>query len=215
MTRLLRLLIYATYPFLALSCLLLAGMMFGAAFVTDFTVVNCTSGRIAVTPVGTVGREGHKAPLPVKMLSFPSLPALRAGGFPLAPGEAITIHYDMDDINFSEIVVDDERKHQHQLITDPDPTANQYHGPLRRRYVIDDLSRLGPVSPAVGRAAEAADRQWAMATLLFLILLGPWLIYGVLTWLLRRGGRRAGPNQTLRRFAKITYPFRGGVSPVR
>ena len=45
MVRVLRLLLIVSYPFLALSFLMLLGMMFGAAFVSDFTIAN-RSGRM-------------------------------------------------------------------------------------------------------------------------------------------------------------------------
>jgi hypothetical protein len=183
--KVLRLLKYATYPFLGLSLLLFAGMTFGAAYVTDFTVENRTDKAITVTPVGTFG-AGNRAPLPVKMLAFPPLPALRGGGFRLAPGESVRIPYDMDDINFSEIVVAAEPGPPLQLVTDPDPTANQYHGPLQRCYVIDDLARLEPAPPPVLEASRAADRQCVVACVMCSVLFGPWLVYALLAWLSRR-----------------------------
>lgn len=173
---------------MALSVLLLMGMGFGVAFVTDFTVENHTGGNIAVTPVGTIGKEGRKAPLPVKMLLV--LPAIHAGGFRLGPGEAITIRYDMDDINFSEIVVDDDKGQHLQLITDPNPTTKQYHRPLQRLYVIDDLAQLNVVTPAVARAAQASHGQWSLAAWEMSILFGPWLIFSALKLALRRFERR-------------------------
>lgn len=195
MRRALRLLKFATYPFLGLSLLLFLGMGFGAAFVTDFAVENRTDTAVVVTPVGTVG-AGDRAPLPVKMLAFPPLPALRGGGYHLAPGESVTIQYDMDDINFSEIVVAAEPGRPLQLVTDPTPTANQYHGPLQRHYVIDDLARLEPATPPVQAAAQAADRQWVEACVMGSLLFGPWLVYALVTRLSRRWERCRAPNRT-------------------
>jgi len=42
MKRVLRVLLFLTYPFVVLSALILAGMGFGAAFIADFTVENRT-----------------------------------------------------------------------------------------------------------------------------------------------------------------------------
>src|SRR4051812_11394635 len=97
---------YVIYSFLGLSMLIWSALGFGAIFITDFVVENRTKKVILVTPVGTVGAEGIKAPLPVKLLAFPPLPALRCGTYRLVPGESVRIQYDMDDINFSEIVVE-------------------------------------------------------------------------------------------------------------
>ena len=185
MRRLLRLLKFATYPFLGLSLLLFVGMGFGAAFVTDFTIENRTNTTIFVTPVGT-SRAGHRAPLPVIALAFPPLPAIQGGGYRLAPGASVTVHYDMDDINFSEIVVDTEAGPTLQLVTDPNPTTNQYHGPLQRRYVISNLALLEPAPLLVQEAARAADHQWVLACVQTSFLFGPWLVYALVTWLSRR-----------------------------
>jgi len=194
--RLLRLLTLATYPFLGLSLLMFMGMGFGAAFVTDFTIENRTDTTIVVTPVGTFG-AGNRAPLPVKMLAFPPLPALWGGGYRLAAGESVTVQYDMDDINFSEIVVVAEPGRTLQLVTDPTPTVNQYHGPLQRHYVIGDLSLLEPAPPHVLEAARAADRQWVVACVTSSLLFAPWLVYAVLARLSRRWERCKTPNQAL------------------
>jgi hypothetical protein len=188
--RVLRIVKYVSYPFLALSFLMCLGLGMTSAFVTEFTVENRTAGVITVSPVGTVGPEGHKVPLPVKLAWMP-LPAPQVGGFRLEPGEAVTIRYDSDDVNFSEIVVRDEEGHWRQLVTDPNPTARQYHGPAKRHFIIDALASLGEVPPSVRRAAEAAGSQWGLLVVLVVLLLGPWLVYGVSALLLRRAVRRS------------------------
>lgn len=177
MKLLVRILIYCTYPFLAISALCFAGMGFGMAFITSFTIHNKTDTSIYVTPVGTFGAEGRKAPLPVMQYKFLPLHAFQAGHFRLAPGDSITVSYDMDDINFSEIVVEDNHGSLYQLVTDPKPTENQYHGPLQRDYVIDDLSKLDPVKTDTQAAARSALGRWKLALYMYILLFGPWLIY--------------------------------------
>jgi hypothetical protein len=165
-------------------------MSFRAIFIAGFTVENLTDKAIVITPVGTYGKEGQRGPLPVTMSWFPYLPAFQGGGFRLPAGGTVTICYDWDDVNFSEIVVEDEQARQFQMVTDPNPTTNQYHAPSQERCAIDDLARLGEVVPAVRDAAEAAQRQLTGATRFYALLFGPWLIYGVLCyWMRRLSGR--------------------------
>ncbi|GMU24605.1 MAG: hypothetical protein AMXMBFR13_46790 [Phycisphaerae bacterium] len=188
----LRILRWVTYPFLALSMLLFLGMGFAGVFITDFTVENRTGQTITVTPVGTAGEQGWKRPLPTVMLPFPALATLRAGGYPLENGQSVRIRYDMDDINFSEIVVEDAQGRQFQLITDPNPTQNQYHPPRQREFTISDLTQLDPVEPRVAQAAKAAQGPQSGAILLDLLMLAPWPAY----YLICRWQRKMGSGKS-------------------
>jgi hypothetical protein len=153
---LIRIALLATYPFLAVSLLTFFGLGLGFAFIEEFTVENRTSDVIVVTPVGTVGKQGHRHSLPVYMWAFPPIWSAQRGGFEIPPGESIEILYDMDDINFSEIVVHDRAGEIGQLVVNSDPTERQYHAPAQRHFVIDDLDSLvavpGPVRDAARRA---------------------------------------------------------------
>lgn len=197
MKRFFRILRYATYPFLAFSLLLALGTIFGIALIADFTIENRTDEIIAVTPIGSIGPQGYRAPLPVKLVPSPALTAFRSGSFRLAPGESITIYYDMDDINFSEIVVEAERGRMLQLVTNPDPTSHRYHAPRQRHFVIDDLSQLEPVPARVQTAVTVANRQRILACVEYSLLFGPWLVYSILSWLSGRWERPWGARQAL------------------
>ncbi len=181
MQRFLNILIYATYPLLAISLLILVNALgFGAAFVTGFTVENRTAEKIEITPVGTIGTAGFKRPLPVKLSAFVALDAFRIGGYPLSPRESVTIHYDWDDINFSEIVIEDSRGRLRQEVTDPHPTDHQYHQPSQKHYVIEDLSELPEVTPDVRMAVQETKRLSLGGIVFNLLLVVPWLVYGLL-----------------------------------
>lgn len=179
MLRVIRFLIIVTYPFLGLSLLLLMGQLFGQAFTATFTISNQTGQTLIVTPVGTVGAAGYRRPLPTVMSMVP-LPAPRAGGFRLEPQQSVAIYYDMDDINFSEIVVEDESGRLLQMIVDPNPTTNQYHGPTSARYAITNLADLSPAPPAIVQATLAANQRWKVLMIYLLFLAGPWCVYGAL-----------------------------------
>ena len=176
----------ATYPLVAVSLFTFMGLSFGSAFVAEFTVENQTGQTIAVTPVGTVGERGDRHPLPVYMWAFPPIESPQRGGFEIPPGESLDIVYDMDDINFSELVVFDHDGERGQLIVEPEPTRNQYHAPSQTRFVISDLDSLGLIADPVRNAARAALVPTSAPWVMLCVLLGPWLAFFTLSWMNRR-----------------------------
>ena len=172
----------ATCPFLGLSVLLLAGLPMSLAFITEFTVENRTDETIVVTPIGTVGEPGNRRILPIFIYGWPFLPvwSSQPAGFEIPPGESIDIIYDMEDINFSEIVVHDDDGELGQLVVNPNPTQKQYHAPAHRRFAIDDLDSLvavpGPVRDAVRDAQNPLDGTWIIVG----VIVGPWLLWALL-----------------------------------
>lgn len=152
--RLLRLLTYATYPFLVLSPLLLVGLAFGMVYVCEFTVENRAARVLVVTPVGRSHETdtGERGPLPVRMIDMPALPALRSGGFRLEPGESVTIGYDSDEVTLTEIVVAIEGDPELRFVT-------LSGGSTDRPLVIDARTRLEPAYPNLVEATQLADRQ--------------------------------------------------------
>ena len=131
-------------------------------FIAGFTVENRTGATIYVTPIGTVGPQGHRHPLPLAVWKKPWVPASKLGRFPVRSGETITLYYDWDDINFSELVVEADDGEMRQLVVNPEPTANQYTVPRVTDFVIADLGHLGAVDQRVRLAHAAAQRpvQW-------------------------------------------------------
>jgi hypothetical protein len=185
----------ATYPLLAVSMLAFMGLSFGSAFVAEFTVENQTGETITVTPVGTVGDRGDRHPLPVYMWPFPPIWAPQRGGFEIPPGGSLDIVYDMDDINFSEIVVYDHDGERGQLIVEPDPTRNQYHAPSETRFVISDLDSLGLITGPVRNAAKVALVPTNAPWVILCVLLGPWFAFITLSWMNRRLGTSSAQSR--------------------
>jgi len=148
---------------LLLTCVLAAFLLdpvnpMRQAFIIEFTVENRSESNVYVTPIGTVGPEGHRRPLPMELGKAAWAPASQRGRFPVRRGETITLYYDWDDINFSELVVETENGELRQLVVNPEPTLNQYIVPKVTDFVIDDLSRLEAVDHDV-REAHAAAQQ--------------------------------------------------------
>jgi len=178
------------YFLLALSGLLLFGLLATTAFVADITIENRAGEEMTVTPLGAI--RGSEQPdarfgLPTVVAeSFP-FPSARSGGYRLAPGESVKILYDMDDIQFTDIVVERQNGDALQLVTSPAPHGSSYTGPQLDHYVIDDLSRLPPASAAAREAAERVKPSGIGGVLVFAaVLVVPWLIHGGLTYLIRR-----------------------------
>lgn len=168
--------------FLGVSLLLLAGSSFGAAFLTSFTVQNCLDETIHVTPVGTVGPTGSRFPLPVCRNFVISIPSSTRGGYMLQPNETISITYDMDDINFSEIVVENDSGIVGQLVANPNPLLAQYTAPSMNHFPVQRDS-LVPVPTSVANAATIARQPTSLPLFMFLIIVVPLPSILVLSWL--------------------------------
>jgi len=186
---LIRIALIATYPLLAVSVLAFGGLTFTVAFVAEFTVENKTDKPIAITPVGTIGKQGDRHPLPVCMWSFLPIWSAQRGGFDIPPGESIDIIYDMDDINFSEIVVHDQDGERGQLVVNSNPTNNQYHAPAQKRFVIDDLDSLAAIPEPVRKASRDAQVRTSVPWIFLGVLFGPWIAFILLSWLNRSFGK--------------------------
>ncbi len=89
--------------------------------------------------------------------------------------------YDMDDINFSEIVVHDRGGLRGQLVVNPNPTANLYHAPAQKHFIIDDLNSLAAVPSPVQSAARDAQVRTNEPWIILGVLFGPWILYAVLS----------------------------------
>lgn len=173
----------ASFPFLGLSAMLFGGMLLSVAFTVDFAVENRTGQPITVTPVGTVGRKGKRAPLPIVLAPRPAFPAYQRGGYSLEPGGSVRLFYDMDDINFSEIVVRDAHGPVGQVVVNPNPTVNQYRAPLERKFVIHDLVDLDPIPAPVLEAAQTAEEPPPFYFALIAIIVLPWPIFSLFSYL--------------------------------
>ncbi len=178
----LAILLVIAHCFRAFSCLILAGMLFEVAFLTSVTVQNGLEHSISVTPVGAVGVDGTRYPLPVCHNFIISVPSAVRGGYVLRPNESVTITYDMDDINFSEIVVDDITGTIGQLIVNANPVADQYRAPKENHFLVK-RDALVAVPMVVLSAAKDAQKPTYGASILLSVLVLPWIAVALLQWL--------------------------------
>jgi len=185
MRRLLRWLLFLTYPFLICSGLMCGGLGFGIAFSDDFTVENRTGQTLLITPVAS-GEGGRRFPLPVTLAVFLPLRTPRCGGYRLPPGEALTLVYDSDDAIFSEIVAEDEQGHFYERTVGSRLTGARWQGPTQRHYVFEHLEELATPGPAVHKAVQQAQEVAYRILILPGLLVAPWLAHWGLSWLLER-----------------------------
>jgi hypothetical protein len=147
---------------------------FGVVFIASFSIHNESGEAVYVTPIGAYGTNALRAVLPQYAVGFAAFPAFRSSNFRLRSGGSVRVHYDWDDINFSEIVVRDRAGQVKQLVIDPVPTEKQYHAPERDVFIVPPLKELAeasrPVLEALGKDAGSPFwLPWAM----LLSLVGP------------------------------------------
>ncbi len=184
-----------------LSGLTLVGFAFDMSiklgFITDIHITNDTQQPIKITPIGTVGSQGDRSPLHDIHRKQPTYDSQTRGSFEILPGDSIELFYDWDDINFSEIVIEDQAGSLSQLVVDPTPTQEQYHPPTPNTFTIDNQSPLVPVSLNVLAAYHEAQHPPHLVWYVYVLFL-PWITFAILLWMrlrvVKRGKVKEMPN---------------------
>lgn len=150
------------------------------AFVSTFRVENRCTMPLWVTPVGTLN-SGKKAVLPQFVTSLPALPAFHRKDIRVDPGGSVSIIYDWDDINFSEIVARNAEGEYRQLVVDPDPPKVNYYRNKQEAYLIEDWDGMPLAADDVLALAQEPDSSW----LAWAFIMAGVAILGFYWWLLR------------------------------
>lgn len=176
---LLRLALAAANGFRILSLVLIAGSLFSLGFLATYTVENTLAEPIWVTPVGAAGPEARRHPLPTSAFAWLMLPSARRGRYEVLPGQTAAFTYDMDDINFSELVVEGSAGVLGSFVVNAHPAAKRYYAPAPRRLVI----KAGSLAPASSDVLDAARRARTLHLRNFLwwaLVVLPWPVAAVL-----------------------------------
>ncbi len=138
-----------TIPFFLLLLLLVVNALnpMATAFLTTFEVVNQTNQPVTVTPVGAVGEKGVRKTLPLSVSGKFSWPAGQSSQFQIPPNSTRTFHYDWDDVQFCEILIEDEKGMTRVFETGLHPTEGQYRRPVENRFVIRSTDPLPLAKP--------------------------------------------------------------------
>lgn len=160
-----------------LACNVVNG--FNLAFQASFTVTNGLSVPVEITPIGIPHGRHERALLPMMLPTIPlTISNPQRCRFAIGPGESRTLHYDMDDINFTEILVESADGRSMLPVRAP-VTATQ---PARRVSSVRITSEhLVPVTPEVDRV-ELKNLGWRHQ--------GTFIVAALVSYLILRAGRR-------------------------
>ena len=167
---------------------------FGQWFITTIHITNATDQPLWVTPIGVTDAQGTRRPLPMPPETSYLFEFIPRGGFLVKPSSTIDLEYDWDDINLSEIVVENAAGKLGQIIADPMPQLNQFHPADPDTFTITDFETLQPVPANVAAAYRQAQRPFTIWPRL-LVTMSPWLTFAVLFWLERRTREPGGDGK--------------------
>lgn len=182
--RLLRVAGFVLLPLFCLTCLFTCSVVnpMGMAFLTSFDVVNSTHEDLVITPIGARGPEGRRGTLPISSSSRFYLMSSQRGEFPLPAGSTLSLTYDWDDVQFSEIVCRRPDGSHFILPTGLHPTQGQYRQPPTKRFEIADLASVQPATELHLAAVRPQSGRISIAY----ILAGLGLLSPLCFWAARR-----------------------------
>jgi len=108
-----------------------------------FHVVNLSGEQVFVTPLGVSGKSASRITLPLyKIGKFPEREEI-IERIPLEPNEERFLMYDLDYVQFSEVLVEPVSGPPRVMIANPAPFERQNSAPPIREFRIPNLDRLG------------------------------------------------------------------------
>jgi hypothetical protein len=182
--RSLRIIGFLLMPLFCLTCLVTCGAVnpMSMGFLTTFEVVNSTAENLIITPIGARGSGGERGTLPVSTSAIFCVTSTQCSEFALPASSSISITYDCDDVQFSEIVCQRADGSHLVIPSGLHPTKGQYRAPLTKRFEITDLKGLQPASDLHLSALRPGNNR--LATLYWLAGIG--LLSPFCFWMARR-----------------------------
>jgi hypothetical protein len=153
-------------------------------FIASFEVRNATAEDLRLTPVG-LWSPRDKAVLRQYALAVPAIPAFRSVDIPVAAGETVTIRFDVDDIQLSELVWRRADGSLRVQVVDPEAGASCCDLPRQGLFVLGSVEGLPRPDPRAEQAMAEYPSMWLFLAPLPLVLLPRWL------WRLGPGAARA------------------------
>jgi len=159
------------------------------AFLSSFVIDNKSGQDIWVSPIGAVGKDGARHPLPFYNLKYLAIRSPKRAEFYIAKDTSRAFIYDWDDIQFSEILIRPKQGDIRFIVVDPNPTSNQYRKLKGNRFTIGSLSDLPAATdnPAIALSSIGKACYWRVYALPGLGLIGP--ILAIILWRTRNKGK--------------------------
>lgn len=166
------------------SFLLFAGQLGTISYLKEFSILNSTDENLIVTPVGTVQNSERKAALPIHEWKIIPVYSSKTGMYELFPGEKLTLLYDSDDIQLSEIVVYSiNGGASRQLDVKRNAAGKKQSLKDKDVVVIESFDSLGDVSEPVRNASIEAMQDFDIQFHLNCIMIFPLVSLGLLFFL--------------------------------
>lgn len=174
--RLLRAAGFLLLPLFCLTCLMTCSVMnpMGVVFLTSFEVVNATGEDLLITPIGARGPKGVRGTLPISSFSHFYIMSPQNSQFSVPAGTSLSLTYDSDDVQFTEIVCQRPDGSHVIVPTGLHPTQGQYRAPPTRKFEITDFGTLQPATDLHLKAIPSSKQsEWLPYFLAALGLLSP------------------------------------------
>ena len=177
-------------PVSMLTCVVVLDVVnpFALVFLTSFTIDNNLGQDIWVSPIGTVGENGDRYPLPFSYFKHLSVRSIKKTDFYIAKDTSKTFVYDWDDIQFSEILIRPEHGDIRFIITDPNPTQNQYRNLKNKLFTVPSLSELPVASSNLMSVLIKPHTNWYIYVLPIIGIIPP--ILAVILWRTRKKNQK-------------------------
>jgi hypothetical protein len=148
-------------PLFGLTLLFAINMLnpLARVFLVPFEVVNSTDENLVITPIGAQGPDGERRTLPISSSSWLYLLSSQRTEFSLPAGATLSLTYDCDDVQFTEIVCRRPDGSHVVLPTGLHPTEGQYRAPPVSRFEFADLTALQPATGQHMAAVRARSRK--------------------------------------------------------
>jgi hypothetical protein len=151
----------------------------GAFFTNEFKVVNASGQDLYVTPVGTRWK-GVRRLLTTYLSESVRVPSPRVGRYLVKSGASLTVIFDMEHIELTELLVSGRDGEMHEYRIDR-PSTDKHLARVRNTFKIGSITRLPLANPATLTALSGGVwmwRPWVLSVLPICFLMSFLFLWG-------------------------------------